>query len=149
MAPRKDPLIFVENAAAVNITPNEEILKRKRDLLARVRAMQDYSVNERGAVKGKNPDFVYCWVYNHPGMIAEYKSREYEIVEASFDACETHFVQKDGTHVRGDTILMRVSKDIHEALELARDLAATEASDGHKEQFEDWGQTYSVPVSKL
>ena len=122
-------------------------LERKRELLAKVRLIREGQVARAGRVTGGKPDYVYFWVYNHPQEIDRFLGMMAEIVDAD-DPVTTSFRREDGRHVRGDTILLRMHKDLSEAYGADRDLRATESIEGHKEDFLDWAAREAVPAMR-
>lgn len=134
--PQVDPAAesLVDNTAA-----------RKRALLEKVRVLSENLVNQMGQVLNGDPDYVYIWVPNYPDTITRYQNMQAEIVGAK-DSVKTNFRRSDGTHVRGDVILMRMPKELAEAWNAHRDLKALEAIPGNKQSLMDWAGQQGIPA---
>lgn len=146
-----DPAILAQlqraDNAAVGIDPGAASMERKRQLLAKVRMLRDGEKARASMTLKGDPEFSYIWVFNHPDEISKFLGRQAQVVEAT-DPVETDFKQKDGRHYRGDTILMRMHRDLVEAWNADRDLRAVEASEGAKAAFDDWGASNGIPVKR-
>lgn len=119
--------------------------ERKMALLARVRVMKE---NSRSGVtvplKDADPAYVYLWAYNHPDRIAQLNNKDYEIVGKN-DKVSSAFKKPDGTHVRGDVILLRCKKETAEAFGLLAELDAIEQL-GSKSDFENFAAQRGIPL---
>ncbi len=121
--------------------------ERKRFLLSKVRLLRDGEKARASMVVQGNPDYKYFWVFNHPQEVSNFLGREAQVVEEG-DEVQTDYKGKDGRHYRGDTVLMRMHKDLVEAWDADRDLRAVEASEGAKTNFDEWAQGNGVPVKR-
>jgi hypothetical protein len=119
--------------------------ERKIALLARVRVMKE---NARSGVavplKDTDPGYVYLWAFNHPDRIAQLSNKEYELVGKN-DKVSSAFKKPDGTHVRGDVILMRCKKETAEAFGLLAELDSIEQL-GSKSDFENFAVQRGIPL---
>ncbi len=127
--------------------PRQVEMQRKRDLLARVRVLREGNLNVSNLLRNQSPDFNYVWVFNHPDRVAHFEGMAAELVKNQ-DPVESRFKKDDGTHVRGDTILMRMHKDLADAYNAEREIRADEAISGHKQNMTDWAEMNGVPVMK-
>lgn len=59
----------------------------------------------------------------------------------------TNWEAEDGTHVRGDLILMEIDKDMHEALQMQAQLTADELLQAPQQEFKDFAEGQGAPVS--
>lgn len=140
-APAADPLV----AAMGNM---QDPMARKRELLRKVQVLRSGLTNQ-GEVRNQNPAYTYCWVFNDRQVIDQYAGYTYEVVTLANDPdVDTAFKKEDGRHVRGDSILMRVDKDMAEALNADRDLRALDRIDGAREEFATWGAGIGVPIER-
>ncbi len=131
-----------------NEDPVQVELQRKRDLLKRVSVLREGNLNLTNILRGTDPAYNYVWVFNHPDRIAHFEGMSAELVKGQ-DSTESRFKKDNGTHVRGDTILMRMHKDLAEAYNAERELRADEAVSGHKREMLDWAEQNGVPVKQL
>lgn len=146
--PQQPPKPRIDPAAMSIGNRNAATDDYKRKLLARINQVRDgRAAHNAGAFRNGDPDYVYCWVYNHPQEIDRYKAMFYEIVKGD-DPVETSFKKEDGHHQRGDTIAMRCEKLTAEAHNALRDLNAIEAIDGRKQELENWGNENGVPIHR-
>lgn len=130
---------------------NEKAEKAKL-LRDRVRTLREGNLNLTNLIRNRNEAYAYHWVHNSPDRINTFQGLHYEIVRhgaGGNDAAETGHQKPDGTHVRGDTILMRCRKEIVELLNMENQLRATEAIDGAKEEFFDFSRAEKVPAQTL
>lgn len=121
--------------------PHEIEMERKKALLARVRVMREKTQLNRGAINldMADPNKVYHWINKDQSRIIEFTGLGYQIVR-------TEPVKKgarglsdwqaaDGTHVRGDLILMCVDREIYEALSTIAAAEGYERLQGVREAF--------------
>lgn len=133
-------------SAAVMSADDAEKLKKAR-LLEKIKVLRETPRKVKDAEVTGNPEHTYCWVYNHPQMIAEYERLGYEVVKsANGKGVKSNWEQKDGTHRRGDTILMVIGKEDAEALEAFAAITATEQVSAAKSQFSDFANGSGIPI---
>lgn len=107
------------------LLPHQKELIRKQELLAKVRA--GYHKTDRskfGAVLEGDPKMHYAWINNRADVRVNFEGVGYEICRDP--KVVTRFKREDGTHVRGDLILMQVDKEVYEMLQWQDDYASIE-----------------------
>ena len=127
------------------MTEAQQVAARKRALLAKVKLLEDRSRKVENLLKDPDPAYAYVWVYNHQQRIDFYRQMEFRLVDKS-DKVSSEYKRPDGTHVRGDTILMKCPRDLQEAWNASRELNAIEQMEGRKTQFGDWAAQSGVPI---
>jgi hypothetical protein len=116
--------------------PHEIEIQRKLELLRNVRVtrekvgMNRWGLNEAMA----DPTKVYKGVNRNPARMTEYIGLGYQVCRRPH---LTPHQQEDGSHVRGDLILMEVDKDLYEALCQDSVIRGYEQIEGEKEKFAD------------
>lgn len=119
--------------------------ERKKQLLERVRTLREGNLSISNLLRNQDPEYVYIWVFNQPQRIDQFLGMQAELVGKP-DKVESNFRRTDGTHVRGDTILMKLRREIAEAYHALREIQASEAVEGAKQEFLDWGEREGVPI---
>lgn len=121
--------------------------EKKARLLQRVQELRSNPRRLNDAEVTGDPEKVYCWVYNHPQMIAEYERLGYTVVSNSNGkTVQSRWRANDGTHKRGDTILMQTGKEDAEALEIFAAMSAVEQVSNAKAQFMDFANGAGIPL---
>ena len=121
--------------------------QKKARLLARVQVLRETPRQIKDAEVTGDPEKTFCWVYNHPQMISEYERLGYSVVSNSNGkGVQSRWKANDGTHKRGDTILMQVSKEEAEALEVFAAMSAIEQVSSAKTQFLDFANGAGIPL---
>ncbi len=123
-----------------------EKLKRAR-LLAKVQVLRETPRTINDVKVDGSPEHQYCWVYDHPQMIAEYERLGYDVVRsANGKEVKSKWRRQDGTHKRGDTILMFIGKEDAEALEIFSAMSAIEQVSSAKSQFMNFAEGSQIPI---
>ena len=136
---------YIRPAAEMSADDAEKV-KRAR-LLAKVKVLRETPRTINDVKVEGSPDNAYCWVYDHPQMISEYERLGYDVVRAANGkTVQSKWRRPDGTHKRGDTILMVISKEDAEALEVFSAVSAIEQVSSAKSQFTDFAQGSSIPI---
>ncbi len=108
------------------LLPHQRELIRKKELLSKVQAgRQKIDRTQFGAVTAGDPAMHYSWVNQRPESMVIFEGLGYEVCRDP--KVETRFKRGDGTHVRGDLILMQVSKEVYEQIQAEDDYRAIEA----------------------
>lgn len=117
------------------------------ELLAKVRILREQSMLGKGQVKYGNPFKTYVWVNKNENRLNYYISMGYVICHDPKVA--TSWKQADGTHVRGDVILMEIDKDLHDAIKFDGELRAVESVGESKGMFEAYAASKGIPVKRI
>ena len=134
------------NVPATTTAPHESEAARRAALLARVRQTRAKLIFNRGEINGNKPNKEYSWVNRAEERIVFYKAMGYEICRDP--DIKSAWRQEDGTHIRGDVILMEVDKEWHEALRLDEQDRAVSALEGKTDEFERDMARVGVPTFK-
>lgn len=123
---------------------------RERDnfetVLRRAKIVRESMHRTMSEVVG-DPDKEYVWVRHASERVQYFQALGYEITKNP--AVQTKWRRDDGTHVRGDVILMEVDKDMKEAYEVLSDAASVEALQGSREEFINFAIQNRIPVEKI
>lgn len=133
-------------------------LEKKKSLLAKVKTLRESWVLSRGRIDQRDPSKEYVWVNKDEERITWYEGREFSVTRSKVERTpegtlrvvsgpKTQWVKEDGTHKRGDLILMEIDKDLKEALDTDSDLQAVEALEGSKQGFEAFATREGVPYN--
>ncbi len=129
-------------------TRTEEQIARM-ELLKKVQVMRDKIANRNDSEVTGDPNMSYAWVFDDPREISRYEGMGYTVVNATTGkAAKTRWQTSGGTHKRGDSILMQISKDLREAWEYDSAARAVEQISGAKEQFTQFAAEERIPVVK-
>ena len=80
-------------------------------------------------------------------MISEYERLGYEVVRAaSGKNVESKWKRQDGTHKRGDTILMQIDREEAEVLETLAAMNAIDQVSSAKSQFSEFANNSGIPM---
>jgi hypothetical protein len=127
------------------LLPHEEELRRKRELLSRVKTTRDATLLNRRAVKG-DPTKQYFWVNVR-------EERQAFFLELGFDICRDPSItinqrwkQPDGTYKSGDLVLYEIDKEWYDAYNDINVLAGIEAISGNTEEFMGSASRTGVPA---
>ena len=129
--PQSDPL------------PHEIEMKRRIDLLKRVRVLKDKARN-RLEVQGGDSSKIYVWVHNSEVRRQYFESLDYKVCRDP--NVNTRWKREDGTHTCGDLILFEIDKELHEASELESLYRAMEAIEGSQSEFLAFAERNRIPV---
>lgn len=126
------------------LEPHEIELKKKQELLAKVRIVRERLIANRGQIQGHNKSKEYVWV-----NVAD--SRQVHFQALGYTKCtdlniQSPWKREDNSHQRGDLVLYEIDKDLHEAIQLDAELRAVEASEGAREGFKALAQREGVPI---
>lgn len=124
--------------------PHETELERKRALLARVRATKASLISQLSQIEGRSPTKHYSWVNRHEARVMTYRTMGYEICRDP--NVKTQWRQSDGTHVRGDLVLMEIDQDLYEAWQYESERSAIEAVEAAQDTFREFAGRSGVPV---
>ncbi len=130
------------------LDPAEIELRRKRELLAKIKVIRERINNNRGMVTG-DPAKTYIWVNrdehrrNYFEGLGYVMCREKDITKP---VVKSAWMREDGTHVRGDLILYEIDKDVAEALHMEEAMRALEAIEGPPVEFANFAERHGVPV---
>ncbi len=143
-APSATPQSKPTVVASVQEDPHEKELRRKAELLSKVRMIRETLASNQGMVDGMKPNKVYVWVHISDNRQIHYQSMGYELcVDPEI---KSKWRRADFTHKRGDVILYQIDRDLHEAIEMEAQLRAVEAVEGAKEGFKAFAERQGVPV---
>lgn len=120
-------------AAATGKTPEQLKLERRKELLAKVRQIRAHALTDRGKVLNGKPDKAYIWSNIAEHTLVEFQGLGYQICKDP--DVKTAWKKEDGTHVRGDLILMEVDRDLYDAIKADDELRALEAIEAPKNAF--------------
>lgn len=134
------------------LQPHEIEQRRMRELLSKVRIKREANAFGRGNISEASPHFdrskKYVWINTNQHRQIEYLGLNYEIVKTPNpkpgEEPLSSWQREDGTHVRGDLILMAVDKEFYEALKLEEQLRAFEAMEIPAQQFADFAAAHSA-----
>lgn len=103
----------------------------KAQAMARlVRQLHAENSSKKNEILNGDPAYRYCWVYNSDQTINQRLGLGWTVVDGA-DPAKTAWKKDDGTHKRGDAILMRASRDLIEAQEWVEAQKAREAVEDH------------------
>lgn len=108
--------INAKGRSGAELEPHEEELKRKMELLARVRVGRESRAASRGKVQNPKPGKDYIWVNRSESRQLEYQSMGYELCTDPDIITQENFKQPDNTHHRGDLVLYSIDKELREVL---------------------------------
>lgn len=132
--------------AAPQLEPHELEMKRKQELLQRVKVLRERMTLNRGMINNMSPDKIYVWVHNSDNRQIFYKGLGYELCVDP--KVESAWKQADGTHRRGDLILYQIDKDLAEAIKLYEQAKALDNVDAAESGFNMAAQREGVPTYK-
>ncbi len=112
--------------------PHITELRRKKELLQKVRTLREGARAQLGAVQG-NPNKVYCWVNTRDDRRVSYEALEWVVCKDP--AVKTRWQQDDGTHKRADLILYEIDKELFDAYMAENQLRGIEAVEGSEDMF--------------
>lgn len=130
--------IFTPKVAAQK-APHLIELERKKELLAKVKAVRDAILINRGEVLKGNQSREYCWVNRR-------EDRQMFFQALGWTLCRDPEVQtrvprqEDGTFVRGDLILYDIDKEYYQALCAYSELKGLEATQGYQDAFSSFSE---------
>lgn len=139
-----EPLPEITEETIASPPPQEDREARFKRLLSQVRETRMKARFQASQVKGR-PDRTYIWVRNDPHTMIDYKALGYEVVRND-PGVKTQWPQEDGTHVRGDVILMQIDRELREVMDYESDLRATEGLSGSREAFKEFAYKSNIPV---
>ena len=140
--PIPTPAVSVPTAPAKE--PHEIEIERKRALLAKIRSTRTSLLSSLAQVEGRNPSKHYAWVNSHQSRITAYQGMGYEICRDPL--ISTQWKKEDGTHVRGDAILMETSKEMKEMWDYDTELRAIEDLENAQGSFKAFAEREGVPI---
>lgn len=113
----------------VKLEPHEIELKKKRELLARVRSTRD-TLARQGNITGQNPSKVYIWVNVKEDRQTFFQAWGYMLC-ADVNV-KSPFKQADNSHRRADVVLYEIDRDLYEAIQADNQIRGLEGIEGHK-----------------
>lgn len=128
------------------LQPHEIEMERKRALLAKVRVTRDSMLQNMAKIEGGDPNKHYGWVNNSDARITFFQAQGYTICKDP--KVKTRFKREDGTHVRGDVILMERPEEEHEAWKYESELRAVEDMENSQASFKTFAARNGVPVEQ-
>lgn len=126
--------------------PHEIELERKKNLLAQVRATRDSMLTSMAEIRGKRPDTQYSWINRNEARMTWFQGQGYVVV--TDPAVTSNWKREDGTHVRGDAILMSRPKDLHEAWKYDAELRAIADMESSRDSFKAFAGRNGIPVDE-
>lgn len=135
-----------------NPKDDAEIEQKKRLLRERARLVRQGSALFNNLLRGKDSAYAYVWAQNHPDRISFYSGLRYEVVRGGAsgnDSVESDFMQDDGRHIRGDTILMRCNREFVEAMKANSELDAIESISDGRERFMNFSEQAHMPARQV
>jgi hypothetical protein len=124
--------------------PHETEQERKLALLARVRSTRSSLLAQLAQVEGKNDSKDYIWANNSEARLTTFKTQGYEI--CCDPKVKSQWVREDGSHVRGDLILMEISKELREAWKFNSEDLAVSSLENAQTGFKEFAERNGVPV---
>lgn len=143
--PKNDDVRSFLSGRVLETAPHVEEIKRKREILAKVRAQRDATLFNRGKVEG-DPDKEYRWVNIHPERQLVFQIQGWRMVTADDVDVVTNYKQADGTHRRGDLVLYCIDKEWAEMIHFDAVVQGIERIEGAKSSFETQAQKDGVPT---
>lgn len=128
------------------LQPHEIELERKRALLAKVHTTRDSMLQNMVKLEGTNPAKQYSWINNSEPRINFFAAQGYIICKDP--AVKSRFQREDGTHVRGDLILMERDRELHEAWKYDGEMRAVADMEGSRDSFKAFAARNGVPVEQ-
>lgn len=132
------------NAPALE--PHEIEMQKKMRLLQQVRTTRSSMLSQLAEIEGRKADMHYGWVNNSDARITHFRAQGYEICKDP--DVRTRWRRDDGTHVRGDVILMVCPKDLHEAWKYDGELRAIEDLENSRDSFKAFAERSKIPVTE-
>jgi len=155
-APQRTAVKSVEVATPA-LQPHEIEREKKRQLLAKVKTLRENWVLNLGRIDG-DPKKAYVWVNQHESRVIWYEGLQFAISRSVVEVkdgrpqvvsgVKTNYVREDGTHRRGDLILMECDREFKEALDAEGELRAVEQLEGAKQSFEAFADRERVPYNR-
>jgi hypothetical protein len=128
-----------EQLRQLSAEEKEALQKARFERLVReVRINREAARIGLGNVTGE-PNTQYVWVNRAEQRIISFESMGYVIVGKD-DPVTSKFRREDGTHVRGDLILMKLPKDLHEMYKWDSEKQAVSSQQQPKDEFKDWAR---------
>lgn len=127
------------------LEPHEVEMHKKMELLAKVRSTRSSMLQHLASIEGKDPSKHYGWIHNSEPRITHFRAQGYEVCKDP--KVKTQWRREDGTHVRGDLILMECPKDLHEAWKVDGELRAIEDLENSRNSFTAFAERSGVPVT--
>lgn len=128
------------------LRPHEIELQRKMALLRKVRVQRESLANSMAQVDGKDPAMHYSWINRHESRMTWFAGQGYVVV--TDPKIKTSWKREDGTHVRGDLILVARPKDLHEAWKYDAELRAVEDLESSRDSFKAFAGRNGIPVEE-
>lgn len=127
------------------LLPHEEEIKRRKELLAKVRTVRDGSLINRGLVVG-DPLKQYVWVNVNTNRQMFFQNLGFQICRDETIQTSPLFKQSDGTYIRGDLILYEISKEVFDAMNDVAVIDGIQAIHGNQETFIGSAQGAGIPA---
>jgi hypothetical protein len=127
-----------------SLEPHETELARKAQLLQQVRESRVSLLANMGEVRGRDPEKHYGWVNVHESRVTYYQGMGYVVCRDP--KIQTQWVQADGSHRRGDLLLMECPRDLKEAWNYDAELRAIEDVENATHTFKTFAGRNGVPV---
>lgn len=136
-----------KGAPKPTLSPREQAVARKLELLKKVKNLREGALFQRGRVLEGNPAKEYCWVNIRDDRQYFFQSLGWsKVVKES--GVKTQWEQGDGTHVRGDLILYEIDKEMFEAMQAYNELRGVENIENAENGFVEHLQANKIPVYK-
>jgi hypothetical protein len=97
-------------------------------------------------VEGRKPDKHYSWINRDENRITHFQAQGYVICKDP--DIKTNWKKEDGTHVRGDLILMETSAELHEVWKYEGELRAVEDLEASRDSFKAFAGKNQIPVNE-
>lgn len=129
------------------LSPKEEALKHKMELLQKVRILREGLLLHRGKIDEGDPSKEYCWVNHRDDRQYYFQAAGWVLVTNDTGPnVRTKWRKPDGTHVRGDVILYQIDKEMFEAMQLLSVLEGQDRIAGVKDSFMTTLEKDGVPL---
>lgn len=113
------------------LEPHEEELKRKKELLAKVRVLREKMASRAADFTGQNPAKTYIWVNIKEDRQTYFQAWGY--ILCTDPKVSSPYKQPDGSHKRADLVLYEMDREMYEAIQADNQIRGLEGIEGHKE----------------
>jgi hypothetical protein len=116
-----------------------------REALAQVKQSHSNLLTNISKVVGEKGTR-YSWINRDKSRVAEMQALGYKLVTSEDKNVESNWKQKDGSHTRGDVVLMKIPEMYAQALDYFDQERATSGLEDTKTNFREFADTNNAPV---
>lgn len=125
---------------------------RQMELLAKARVIRENVRRDWFPLTNKVPGITYIPEIRDANTLSRRFGMGYQIVKSdpgNSGHVQSRHMQKDGTHILGDLILLQIPTEEYDALKLASELESLERTNQGRERFLGFARKEGVPARQL